>query len=39
MIGEGAEGEDVWKIKGGKESYWEERAKGNWEGTLNLFDV
>ncbi|KAH8169279.1 oxysterol-binding protein [Sarocladium implicatum] len=35
----GAEGEDVWKIKGGKESYWEERAKGNWEGTLNLFDV
>lgn len=31
------EGEDVWKIKGGKESYWEERAKGKWDGCLPLF--
>jgi hypothetical protein len=39
--GEGAtaDGEDVWKIKGGKESYWEERQKGNWDGCLNLFNV
>lgn len=39
--GEGgaADGEDVWKIKGGKESYWEERQKGNWDGVLNLFNV
>ncbi|KAK0387272.1 hypothetical protein NLU13_5585 [Sarocladium strictum] len=37
--GTAAEGEDVWKIKGGKESYWEERQKGNWEGCLNLFNV
>jgi hypothetical protein len=33
------EGEEVWKIKGGKDGYWEERAKGNWSGCENLFDV
>lgn len=33
------EGEEVWKIKGGKDGYWEERARGTWTGVENLFDV
>ncbi|KAL6865896.1 Oxysterol-binding protein 3 [Amphichorda felina] len=33
------EGEEVWKIKGGKDSYWEERARGSWTGVEDLFDV
>ncbi|KAI9784279.1 MAG: hypothetical protein M1839_002340 [Geoglossum umbratile] len=34
--GSAVEGE--WKFKGGKESYWEERAKGDWAGVMRLFD-
>lgn len=33
------DGEEVWKIKTGKDGYWEERAKGNWSGVQQLFDV
>ena len=33
------DGEEVWKIKGGKDSYWEERARGSWTGVEDLFDV
>jgi len=33
------EGEEVWKIKTGKDGYWEERAKGNWTGVEPIFDV
>jgi hypothetical protein len=33
------EGEEVWKIKGGKDGYWEERARGTWAGVEKLFDV
>jgi hypothetical protein len=33
------DGEEVWKIKAGKEGYWEERAKGSWNGLPDLFDV
>ncbi|KHN96637.1 Oxysterol-binding protein [Metarhizium album ARSEF 1941] len=33
------DGEEVWKIKTGKEGYWEERAKGTWSGVQELFDV
>ncbi|QUC23229.1 uncharacterized protein UV8b_07470 [Ustilaginoidea virens] len=33
------EGEEVWKIKTGKEGYWEERARGSWSGLPELFDV
>ncbi|KAF7544410.1 hypothetical protein G7Z17_g9968 [Cylindrodendrum hubeiense] len=31
------EGEEVWKLKGGKEGYWEERARGTWQGVDDLF--
>lgn len=33
------EGEEVWKIKGGKDSYWEERGRGSWTGVEELFNV
>ncbi|KUJ15600.1 uncharacterized protein LY89DRAFT_587110 [Mollisia scopiformis] len=32
----GDDGEEVWKLKGGKEGYWEERAKGQWMGVENV---
>lgn len=32
----GDEGEEVWKLKGGKEGYWEERARGKWDGVENI---
>ncbi|PGH12254.1 hypothetical protein AJ80_06768 [Polytolypa hystricis UAMH7299] len=31
--------EEVWKIRTGKDGYWEERAKGTWTGTLNVFQL
>lgn len=31
------DGEEVWRLKGGKDGYWEERAKGTWTGTMDLF--
>lgn len=35
----GGDGEEVWKLKGGKDGYWEERAKGQWTGVDAIFDV
>lgn len=31
------EGEEVWKLKSGKEGYWEERARGAWQGVEDIF--
>ncbi|KAI9735808.1 MAG: hypothetical protein M1834_001273 [Cirrosporium novae-zelandiae] len=31
-------GEEIlWKLKGGKDGYWEERAKGEWTGVVPIF--
>ncbi|KAL0942602.1 oxysterol binding protein [Colletotrichum truncatum] len=38
-VGQGPEGEEVWKLRTGKESYWEERSKGTWSGVENIFSV
>jgi 5-oxoprolinase (ATP-hydrolysing) len=35
----GQDGEEVWRLKGGKDGYWEERAKGAWTGVMDLFGV
>ncbi|RKF72608.1 Oxysterol-binding protein-related protein 3 [Golovinomyces cichoracearum] len=35
----GDEGEEVWKIKSGKESYWEERNQGTWTGIKDIFSL
>ena len=32
----GDEGEEVWKLKGGKEGYWEERSRGQWTGVEDI---
>lgn len=32
----GDDGEEVWKLKGGKEGYWEERARGQWTGVEDV---
>ncbi|PTB40875.1 uncharacterized protein TrAFT101_006028 [Trichoderma asperellum] len=36
---ESPEGEEVWRIKTGKESYWEERARGAWTGVEEIFSA
>lgn len=35
----GADGgnEVVWRLKTGKDGYWEERARGEWTGVVNVF--
>ena len=33
------DGEEVWRIKGGKDGYWEERARGGWSGVDDIFDA
>lgn len=33
-------GEDtVWKLRSGKDGYWEERARGEWTGTVPIFSL
>jgi len=32
----GEDGEEVWKLKSGKEGYWEERSKGTWTGVEDI---
>lgn len=34
-----AEGEEVWKIKTGKDGYWEERGRGSWTGVPAIFEA
>lgn len=29
--------EEVWRLKGGKEGYWESREAGKWEGVVDVF--
>jgi hypothetical protein len=31
--------EVVWKLKTGKDSYWEERARGEWTGVVDIFKL
>ena len=34
----GTEGdEEIWRLKSGKESYWDVRARGDWAGILDVF--
>ncbi len=32
-----ADGEECWRIKTGKDGYWEERVKGAWTGVTDIF--
>ncbi|KAI0408816.1 Oxysterol-binding protein-domain-containing protein [Xylaria palmicola] len=31
--------EELWRFRGGKDSYWEERGRGEWKGAERIFDV
>ena len=31
--------EEVWRLRGGKEGYWESRERGDWEGITDVFQV
>jgi hypothetical protein len=34
----GVEGEEeIWRLKGGKDNYWEARSKEDWNGVLDIF--
>ncbi|ODH32324.1 hypothetical protein ACO22_03394 [Paracoccidioides brasiliensis] len=35
----GAEKETVWKLKTGKDGYWEERARGEWTGVVPVLKL
>lgn len=36
-VQEGEGGDEVWKLKGGKDGYWEERARGEWTDVVDVF--
>ncbi|CAK7202994.1 Oxysterol-binding protein 3 [Sporothrix eucalyptigena] len=36
-VATGPDGDEVWRLKGGKDGYWEERAKGTWTGVEDIF--
>lgn len=38
-VAEGTEGDEVWRLKGGKDGYWEERARGSWSGSEKIFNA
>ncbi|KAK2821823.1 hypothetical protein FQN49_007640, partial [Arthroderma sp. PD_2] len=33
------EGDDLWKLRTGKDGYWEERARGEWTGIPSIFQL
>ena len=37
--GVGEVGEEVWRLRGGREGYWEERSRRGWDGVERIFDV
>ncbi|KAI2470917.1 Oxysterol-binding protein-domain-containing protein [Annulohypoxylon bovei var. microspora] len=39
QVPEAPDGEEMWRLKHGKEGYWEERGKGEWKGVERIFDV
>ncbi|KAI1462720.1 Oxysterol-binding protein-domain-containing protein [Annulohypoxylon moriforme] len=38
-VPEAPDGEELWRLKLGKEGYWEERAKGEWKGVERIFEA
>ncbi|KAI1081364.1 Oxysterol-binding protein-domain-containing protein [Whalleya microplaca] len=35
----GGGGEELWRLRHGREGYWDERARGEWKGVEKIFDV
>jgi hypothetical protein len=38
-VADAPDGEEVWKFRGGKDSYWEERGRGVWKSAERIFEV
>ncbi|KAI1332723.1 Oxysterol-binding protein-domain-containing protein [Xylariaceae sp. FL0255] len=38
-VADAPDGEELWKFKTGKDSYWEERGKGSWKGVEKIFEA
>lgn len=38
-VDEAPEGEELWRLKTGRDGYWEERARGEWAGVEKIFEV
>jgi hypothetical protein len=38
-VGDESDGETAWRLKGGKDGYWEERARGSWSGVVPVFET
>ncbi|PWY80530.1 hypothetical protein BO70DRAFT_353101 [Aspergillus heteromorphus CBS 117.55] len=36
-VEEGSEGEVAWRLKAGKDGYWDERSRGSWSGVVSVF--
>ncbi|KGO37459.1 Oxysterol-binding protein [Penicillium expansum] len=37
-VSDESDGEVAWRLKGGKDGYWEERAKGTWSNVVPVFE-
>ncbi|KAJ5667980.1 uncharacterized protein N7477_006550 [Penicillium maclennaniae] len=37
-VSDGSDQEIVWRLKGGKDGYWDERARGSWSGVVAVFE-
>ena len=37
-VGDESDGEVAWRLKGGKDGYWEERARGSWSNVIPVFE-
>jgi hypothetical protein len=35
----GGEEEEVWRLRGGREGYWECRERGTWEGVVDVLQT
>jgi len=38
-VSDDSDGEIVWRLKGGKDSYWDERARGSWSNVVPVFEA
>lgn len=37
-VSDDSDGEIAWRLKGGKDGYWEERARGSWSNVVPVFE-
>ncbi|KAJ5885277.1 hypothetical protein N7495_009787 [Penicillium taxi] len=38
-VNDDSDGEVAWRLKGGKDGYWDERARGSWLGVIPVFET